>query len=83
MFFQCLLAQILELEVETVAHVIADGTRDRDPAGLRNALQARRDVDPVAKDIFPFHNHVAKVDPDPNSSRRSCGTLAFRSRIPR
>src|SRR5713101_104981 len=61
---QGLLAHILESQVQPVAHVIADGSGDRDPARLGNALQPCRYVDTVAKDVLAFDNHVAKIDAD-------------------
>jgi len=48
----------------SIRNVIAHGTGNRDPARLGNALQSRRYVDTVAKNVFAFDNDVAKVDPD-------------------
>src|SRR6266404_4549930 len=32
--------------------------------GPRNALQSRRNVDAVAEDVVPFHDHIAQVHPN-------------------
>ena len=59
---QGLLAHIFESEIEPVANMVADWSRDRYPAGRSDALQTRRDVDTVAKNILSLHNDVAYVN---------------------
>src|SRR5882724_10201347 len=59
---QGLLAHIFESEIEPVANMVADRSGDRDPAGRGDALQARRDVDTVAKNIVSLPNDVAHVN---------------------
>src|SRR6184192_2682215 len=44
--------------------MVADWSGDRYSAGRGNALQARRHVDTVAKNILPLHNDVAHVNAD-------------------
>ena len=44
--------------------MVADWSRDRYPAGRSNALQARRNVDTVAKNILSLNNDVAHVHAD-------------------
>src|SRR5580765_2766306 len=61
---QGLLAHIFESEIEPVTNMVADWSGDRYPAGCSDALQARRDVDPVTKNILSLHNDVAHVYAD-------------------
>ena len=61
MFFRGLLAHIFESKIEPVANMVADWSGDRYPARRSDALQARCDVDPVAKNILSLHNDVAHV----------------------
>ena len=42
--------------------MIANGTGDGDPARFGNALQSRRDIDTVTKNVLAFDNHIAKID---------------------
>src|SRR5206468_3740532 len=58
---QGLLAHIFESKIEPVANMVADWSGDRYPARRSDALQARCDVDPVAKNILSLHNDVAHV----------------------
>ena len=46
-----LLAHVLEAEAELVAHLVAHDLADADPARRGQALEARRDIDPVAEDV--------------------------------
>src|SRR5205823_8812114 len=61
---QGLLAHIFESEIEPVANMVADWSGDRYPAGRSDALQARRNVDTIAKNILSLHNDVAYVHAD-------------------
>jgi hypothetical protein len=74
-----LLAQILEHEVQWVAHLVAHDAADADPAWLGQRFQTRRDVDAVAEDVLVL-DHVAKVDPNaelyPLIDRGYCIALA-------
>jgi hypothetical protein len=62
--------------MRSVAEVLADGTRNIDAAWLGKTLQARRNVDAVAVDLFVLDHHVVQVDPDaelhPASGGGSC-----------
>jgi hypothetical protein len=60
-----LLAHIHERVRQLVPDLIPHGSRNANPAGLGERLEARRDVHSVAKDVFVFDDHVAKIDPDP------------------
>jgi len=62
-----LLAQILEIIVEPVAHLVPNDPADADPARLGQRFKPRRDIHPVAEDIVLFGDHIAEVDPDPES----------------
>ena len=59
-----LLAQILERDVEFVAHLIVHDPADANPARLGESFQARGDVDPVAVDVSLLDDHVAQIDAD-------------------
>lgn len=61
--FHPLLAGIGETGVELTRDVLAHRARDRDAAGLRQLLQARRDIDPVTVEVVRLDHHVAEVDP--------------------
>jgi hypothetical protein len=60
-------AQILEIVIEPVAHLVPNDPADADPARLGQRFQPRRDIHPVTEDIVLFGDHIAKVDPDPES----------------
>ena len=78
-----LLAHVLEGEVEFVAHLVANGLRDADAAGLGEPFQAGRDVHPVAVDIVAVDDDVAEIDADAELDRVPRGTSALRSIMPR
>jgi hypothetical protein len=59
-----LLAQILEGEVELVAHLLVRRAAEADAAGLGQGFQPRREIDPVAEDVAVVEDDVAEVDPD-------------------
>jgi hypothetical protein len=48
-----LLAHVLEGEIEFVAHLIGHDPADADPARLRQPLQPRGDIHPIAEDVLP------------------------------
>ena len=58
-------AEILIGKRQLLAHVLIGGLRDAHPAGLGQALQARREVDPVAVEVVALDDDVAEVDADP------------------
>jgi hypothetical protein len=60
-----LLAHIFESEIQLVAHLITHYSADTNPARLRERLQTRRDVHPIAKDVVLLNDYVAEVDADP------------------
>jgi hypothetical protein len=62
-----LLAQILEQIGQLVADLVAHRPRDADPARLGERFEARRDIDPVAKDVAVLGDDVAEVDADTKS----------------
>src|SRR5262249_54341391 len=61
--FDLLLAQILEGEIEPVAHLIAHDAADANPARLRQRLQTRRDIHPVAVNVLALNDNVTEIDP--------------------
>jgi hypothetical protein len=50
---------------------------NRDAARLGDTFDPRRDVDAVAKDVFPFDDDVADVDADPELDRRGFGATGI------
>ena len=64
MFFSVCSPISSKVEIEPVADMIADGLGDRLRRRRGDALQARRHVDAVAKNVFAFDDDVAKVDAD-------------------
>src|SRR5215472_12027819 len=78
-----LLAIVFEGVIEPVAHLIANDAADTDPARLRERLQTRREVHPVAENIMLFRNYVAEVDADAEPDAPSSGTSCSRSATPR
>ena len=62
---QFLLASVFVGKVELVADILAHRARYRDAAGLGDALDPRRDIDPVAENVGTLDDHVAQVDSDP------------------
>ena len=59
-----LLAHVLEPQVELAGDLVVDRRRDQDAARLREALEPRRDVDPVAQQVVALDDDLAKVDAD-------------------
>jgi hypothetical protein len=59
-----MLADGLKAKRQLVAEVIHDSLGDTDAAGLRQLLQARRDVDAFAVAILAFNDHIAEIDTD-------------------
>jgi hypothetical protein len=59
-----LLAQIIDFEGNLAARVIEDCLRYADATRLRQSLQSSRNVQPVAIEVAPLNDHIAKVDPD-------------------
>ena len=61
---ELLLANVLELEVEPVADIIADRLGHRDAARFGDAFEPCCDINAIAKDIVVIDDHVAKIDAD-------------------
>ncbi|MGA7265068.1 MAG: hypothetical protein WCB44_20555 [Stellaceae bacterium] len=59
-----LLAQVLEGNIELVAHLITHHAADADPAWLGQGFEPCRDIDPVSEDVLALDNDIAKIDPD-------------------
>ena len=55
---------VAERKSEPIPHLISRGARKTYSSGLRQLLQARRNVDAVTVDVIAFHYHVAQVDAD-------------------
>src|SRR5690242_4147182 len=60
-----LLAEVLEGNVELVAHLVAYDAADADAARRGEAFESRRDIDAVAVDVVLVADDVAQIDPDP------------------
>ena len=59
-----MLAEVLEREVQLVAHLVAGRARDADAARRRQRFDARRHVNAVAVDVVAHDDDVADVDAD-------------------
>ncbi len=59
---QRLLPEILELERNLASHLIQDGLREIDDAGVRQRLEPGRDVDGIAVEITIRDDHVAQIE---------------------
>src|SRR5262249_51950994 len=57
-----LLAHVLKREIELVSHLLVRRRTDADPARLGERLQARSDVDAIAKDVALLDDDVADID---------------------
>ena len=57
-----LLAHVLKREIELVPHLLVRRRADADPARLGQRLQARGDVDAIAKDVVVYDDDVADID---------------------
>ena len=66
-------AERLESQIELALDLVVDIARDADPAGLRQPLQARGDVDAVAEDVVAVDDDVAHVDADTKSEIAGAG----------
>src|SRR5947208_823073 len=62
---QALLAEIAEGNVELARGILLHPHRHADAARFGEGLEARGDIDPVAKNIALVHNDIALVDADP------------------
>ena len=60
-----LFAEVLERDVEPVAHLVPHGGGNADSVRWSELLEARRHVDAIAEDIAVLDDHVAEVDADP------------------
>ena len=58
------LAQILEDQIQLVAHLIAHDFAYADPTGFGQAFEPCRDVDAIAINIVAVYDNVAEVDAD-------------------
>src|ERR1700719_4712310 len=61
---EALLAHIDEDCINFAAHMIERRARDADAARLRDAFEARSDVDAVAKNVVALDKHVTEIDAD-------------------
>ena len=71
---QALLAGIDKVGRHLALHLSPDVLGNRDAAGLGDALDPRRDVDAIAKDILAVDDDVAYIDPDPKPDGIGFGT---------
>src|SRR5262245_50453182 len=62
--FDLLLAQILEAEIDFVAHLVAYHAADADPARLGQSLEPCDDIDAVVVDVAALDDDVAEIDAD-------------------
>ncbi len=62
-----LLAGILEGQSQPVADLLAHRPRDADAARVGQVFEASRDVDGIAVEVLVVDDHIAEVDPDPET----------------
>ena len=74
---QALLAGIDEVGRHLALHLPPGVLGNRDAARFGNALDPRRDVDAVAKDILALDDDVADIDPDPELDRIGFGATGI------
>ena len=74
---QVLLAGIDEVGCHLAAHLPPGVLGNGDPARFGDALDPRRNVDAVAKDIVTFDDDVSDVDPDPEPNRIGFGATGL------
>jgi hypothetical protein len=58
------LAQILKDKGQPVAHMIVNRIGNEHPAGIRERLHPRRDIDAVTIEVVALDDHVAEIDAD-------------------
>jgi hypothetical protein len=68
-----LLADVLKLQIEPSAKVIAHRPRDSHPTRRSNTFDPRRYVHPIAKHISVLDNYVPEIDPDAQLDRPFLG----------
>ena len=71
------LAQVLEGDIVPAPDLTEDGAGDADAAGIRQALHARGDINPVAVDVAALGEDIAQVHADAKLEGRRA-RLAFR-----
>ena len=62
--FQVRLAEVDEIRLDPLAHVLVGGAGQAHAARLGDALEPRRDVDAVAQKVVAFDQHVAEMNAD-------------------
>jgi hypothetical protein len=75
-----LFSEVDEFRIDSAAHVLMRRARNGYTTGFGDAFEPRGDVDALAKDIFAFNKHIAKVDADPveDAFRFEGGVIAGR-----
>ena len=74
---QALLAGIDEVGRDLALHLPPSVLGNRDAARFGNALDPRRDVDAVAKDVLALDDDVADIDADPELDRIGLGATGI------
>jgi len=64
MFFSAFSAQVDEVRLDPAAHMVVGRAGETDPAGLRDTLQPRGDIDAIAQNILAVDQNVAEIDAD-------------------
>jgi hypothetical protein len=70
-----LVAEILVFEIEFSLDLVQGPLGEANPAGFGKPLQASRDVDPVAIDVFDLNNDIAQMHPDPEVNTALLGYI--------
>ena len=76
MFFKLCAPKILEADLDLVPDMVVGGAGDHDPARLRNAFKARRDIDAVAIEIAALDHDITEIDTDAQHDVAILGQIA-------
>ena len=77
MFFRLCSPASTKLARHLALHLSPSVLGNRDAAGLGDALDPRRDIDAIAKDVVALDDDVADIDPDPESDRIGLGATSI------
>src|SRR5205085_10765345 len=73
--FEVLVAEVVKVQLEPVADMVAHGARYADLARFGDPFQSGRDIHPVTVDVAVLHDYVPEIDADaelyPLTLRRS------------
>ena len=68
-------AQIFELEIKPVPHLIARAARNADAAALGESFKTGGHIHAVAQQVFPVRDDIADIDTDPQDELAVFGDI--------